>query len=213
MLSRPKPWSKLTQKGREPFIRMQLWLLDQLGQSLNQPPNQGHTQGESAFHNTRLRISRLLEKLCNWKKQTKTHTAYIVNCVYLFDWCDYSFLLTDKSPVTAQSSPSPPPSPADSQPSPLVEPVSLSLESSKENQQPEGLSLGLSTHPEGVKSTPSLMTLHQPTNPLGIQELVAMSPELDTYAITKKVKEVLTDNNLGGSEFTTWDKKTPQNTS
>uniref|UniRef100_I3KG70 Homeobox protein cut-like n=1 Tax=Oreochromis niloticus TaxID=8128 RepID=I3KG70_ORENI len=151
MLSRPKPWSKLTQKGREPFIRMQLWLLDQLGQSLNQPPNQGHTQ--------------------------------------------------DKSPVTAQSSPSPPPSPADSHPSPLVEPVSLSLESSKENQQPEGLSLGLSTNPEGVKSTPSLMTLHQPTNPLGIQELVAMSPELDTYAITKKVKEVLTDNNLGQRLF------------
>uniref|UniRef100_A0A3Q0RUF2 Homeobox protein cut-like n=1 Tax=Amphilophus citrinellus TaxID=61819 RepID=A0A3Q0RUF2_AMPCI len=147
MLSRPKPWSKLTQKGREPFIRMQLWLLDQLGQSLNQPPNQ------------------------------------------------------DKSPVTAQSSPSPPPSPADSHPSPLVEPVSLSLESSKENQQPEGLSLGLSTHPEGVKSTPSLMTMHQPTNPLGIQELVAMSPELDTYAITKKVKEVLTDNNLGQRLF------------
>lgn len=24
-----------------------------------------------------------------------------------------------------------------------------------------------------------------------------MSPELDTYTITKKVKEVLTDNNLG----------------
>lgn len=46
MLSRPKPWSKLTQKGREPFIRMQLWLLDQLGQSLSQPLNQGHTQGE-----------------------------------------------------------------------------------------------------------------------------------------------------------------------
>ncbi len=32
---------------------------------------------------------------------------------------------------------------------------------------------------------------------LSIQEMVAMSPELDTYAITKKVKEVLTDNNLG----------------
>lgn len=46
------------------------------------------------------------------------------------------------------------------------------------------------------------MGLHQPTTPLGIQELVAMSPELDTYAITKKVKEVLTDNNLGKSEFT-----------
>ncbi|XP_074525864.1 homeobox protein cut-like 2 isoform X2 [Halichoeres trimaculatus] len=151
MLSRPKPWSKLTQKGREPFIRMQLWLLDQLGQSLSQPTNQGHTQ--------------------------------------------------EKSPVTAQSSPSPPPSPAESHPSPLVEPVSLSLESSKENQQPESLGLGLPPHPEGGKSTPSLMSLHQPTTPLGIQELVAMSPELDTYAITKKVKEVLTDNNLGQRLF------------
>ncbi|XP_059192911.1 homeobox protein cut-like 2 [Centropristis striata] len=151
MLSRPKPWSKLTQKGREPFIRMQLWLLDQLGQSLSQPLNHGHT--------------------------------------------------LDKSPVTAQSSPSPPPSPAESHPSPLVEPVSLSLESSKENQQPESLSLGLPPHPDGGKSTPSLMALHQPTNPLGIQELVAMSSELDTYAITKKVKEVLTDNNLGQRLF------------
>lgn len=53
MLSRPKPWSKLTQKGREPFIRMQLWLLDQLGQSLSQPPNQGHTQGKTALYKTR----------------------------------------------------------------------------------------------------------------------------------------------------------------
>ncbi|KAM4576759.1 homeobox protein cut-like 2 isoform 2-T2 [Odontesthes bonariensis] len=151
MLSRPKPWSKLTQKGREPFIRMQLWLLDQLGQSLSQPTNQGPTQ--------------------------------------------------DKSPVTAHSSPSPPPSPSESHPSPLVEPVSLSMESSKENQQPESLGLGFPIHPEGGKSTPSFMALHQPSNPVGIQELVAMSQELDTYAITKKVKEVLTDNNLGQRLF------------
>ena len=36
---------------------------------------------------------------------------------------------------------------------------------------------------------------------LSIQEMVAMSPELDTYVITKKVKEVLTDNNLGESRL------------
>ncbi|KAM9821414.1 homeobox protein cut-like 2 isoform 1-T1 [Syngnathus typhle] len=151
MLSRPKPWSKLTQKGREPFIRMQLWLLDQLGQTLNQAPHQGQA--------------------------------------------------SDKSPVITQSSPSPPLSPAEGQPSPLVEPVSLSLESSKENQQPESLVLGLPPQPEGGKSTSSLIALHHPANPLGIQELVAMSSELDTYAITKKVKEVLTDNNLGQRLF------------
>lgn len=44
MLSRPKPWSKLTQKGREPFIRMQLWLSDQLGQAVSQQPSAA--QGE-----------------------------------------------------------------------------------------------------------------------------------------------------------------------
>nr|XP_057927226.1 homeobox protein cut-like 2 isoform X1 [Doryrhamphus excisus] len=151
MLSRPKPWSKLTQKGREPFIRMQLWLLDQLGQTLNQTPNQGHTN--------------------------------------------------DKSPVMTQSLPSPPVSPAEGHASPLVEPISLSLESSKENQQPESLVLGLPSQTEGGKSTPSLMGQHHPSHPLGIQELVAMSSELDTYAITKKVKEVLTDNNLGQRLF------------
>ncbi|KAI9534271.1 hypothetical protein NQZ68_014679 [Dissostichus eleginoides] len=147
MLSRPKPWSKLTQKGREPFIRMQLWLLDQLGQSLNPPLHHGHT------------------------------------------------LDADQSSVTAQSSPSPPPSPAESP----LEPGSLSLESSKENQQPEGLLLP--PHPDGGKPPPGLMAPQQPPQPLGIQELVAVASELDTYTITKKVKEVLTDNNLGQRLF------------
>lgn len=44
--------------------------------------------------------------------------------------------------------------------------------------------------------TPLPLTNLTPSG-LSIQEMVAMSPELDTYAITKKVKEVLTDNNLG----------------
>uniref|UniRef100_A0A8D0H002 Homeobox protein cut-like n=1 Tax=Sphenodon punctatus TaxID=8508 RepID=A0A8D0H002_SPHPU len=137
MLSRPKPWSKLTQKGREPFIRMQLWLTDQLGQGISQPPNPPQA-----------------------------------------------------SPGEAQSSPSPPPSPTEQEKSPQ-EPLSLTLESSKENQQPES------------RSASSLSGKICPNSqaPVGIQEIVAMSPELDTYSITKKVKEVLTDNNLGQRLF------------
>lgn len=38
MLSRPKQWVKLTQKGREPFIRMQLWIEGEL-----QDPMRGNT--------------------------------------------------------------------------------------------------------------------------------------------------------------------------
>ncbi|KAM6297732.1 homeobox protein cut-like 2 [Aegotheles albertisi] len=137
MLSRPKPWSKLTQKGREPFIRMQLWLTDQLGQGISQQPTPSQA-----------------------------------------------------SPVEPQLSPSPPPSPAEHEKG-CQEPLTLALESSKENQQPESRSmpaLGGKTYPNSQ-------------GPVGIQEIVAMSPELDTYSITKKVKEVLTDNNLGQRLF------------
>ncbi|KAG8146016.1 hypothetical protein E2320_012442 [Naja naja] len=137
MLSRPKPWSKLTQKGREPFIRMQLWLSDQLGQNISQ--------------------------------QTS---------------------LPQASPRESQSSPSPPASPSEQEKSP-PEPLSLALESSKENQQPENKAASLLSG----KMCPN----HH--NSVGIQEIVAMSPELDTYCITKKVKEVLTDNNLGQRLF------------
>ncbi|XP_073532445.1 homeobox protein cut-like 2 isoform X2 [Phyllobates terribilis] len=89
MLSRPKPWSKLTQKGREPFIRMQLWLTDQLGQGITQQP--ALSQGTA-------------------------------------------------SPSETHPSPSPPPSPLDQEKNP-PEPVMLSSESSKENQQPESRSV------------------------------------------------------------------------
>ncbi|KAM3937035.1 homeobox protein cut-like 2 isoform 2-T2 [Leptodactylus fuscus] len=141
MLSRPKPWSKLTQKGREPFIRMQLWLTDQLGQGITQQP--ALSQGTA-------------------------------------------------SPSETHPSPSPPPSPSDQEKSP-TEPIMLSLESSKENQQPE-------SRPVSSLSTRTFPSPH-PATTAGIQEIVAMSPELDTYAITKKVKEVLTDNNLGQRLF------------
>ncbi|XP_011246469.1 homeobox protein cut-like 2 isoform X6 [Mus musculus] len=141
MLSRPKPWSKLTQKGREPFIRMQLWLSDQLGQGQGQAP----TQQPSA---------------------------------------------SQASPTEPTSSPSPPPSPTEPEKT-SQEPLGLSLESSKENQQPEGrASSSLGGKPFSSSQAAG-----------GIQEMVAMSPELDTYSITKRVKEVLTDNNLGQRLF------------
>ncbi|XP_022453650.1 homeobox protein cut-like 2 isoform X2 [Delphinapterus leucas] len=138
MLSRPKPWSKLTQKGREPFIRMQLWLSDQLGQAVSQQPS-----------------------------------------------------ASQASPTEPRSSPSPPPSPTEPPEKTSQEPLSLTLESSKENQQPEGRS----SSSLGGKMYSSSQTT------AGIQEIVAMSPELDTYSITKRVKEVLTDNNLGQRLF------------
>ncbi|XP_066551617.1 homeobox protein cut-like 1 isoform X2 [Amia ocellicauda] len=137
MLSRPKPWSKLTQKGREPFIRMQLWLNGELGQ--NVLPLQGQPQ--------------------------------------------------ESTPKTSAScSPAP------------ESPLSSAEESVKSLGEPA---------PQPPAAEPSEPSESQPGTPLpapghsglSIQEMVAMSPELDTYVITKKVKEVLTDNNLGQRLF------------
>ncbi|XP_074061801.1 homeobox protein cut-like 2 isoform X2 [Macrotis lagotis] len=147
MLSRPKPWSKLTQKGREPFIRMQLWLTDQLGQGISQQSNP--TQG---------------------------------------------------SPGEARSTPSPPASPGEPERS-SHEPPGLSLESSKENQRPEGRPGPAPGGGAGGGAGGAAKLSGGGQAPGGIQEMVALSPELDTYAITKKVKEVLTDNNLGQRLF------------
>nr|XP_015223099.1 PREDICTED: protein CASP isoform X6 [Lepisosteus oculatus] len=137
MLSRPKPWSKLTQKGREPFIRMQLWLNGELGQ--NVLPLQGQPQ--------------------------------------------------ESTPKTSASC-----SPAPESP----------LSSAEESVKSLGDSAAQTPAPEPNEPSES-----QPGTPLpapghsglSIQEMVAMSPELDTYVITKKVKEVLTDNNLGQRLF------------
>lgn len=98
----------------------------------------------------------------------------------------YVSLWPTASPTEPRSSPSPPPSPTEPEKS-SQEPLSLALESSKENQQPEGRS--------GSSLSGKMYSGSQATG--GIQEIVAMSPELDTYSITKRVKEVLTDNNLG----------------
>nr|XP_029527075.1 homeobox protein cut-like 1 isoform X2 [Oncorhynchus nerka] len=148
MLSRPKPWSKLTQKGREPFIRMQLWLNGELGQ--NVLPLQGQPQ--------------------------------------------------ENTPKTSASCSPAPESPLSS--------AEESVKSLGEQVGGEGCGGGggLSQFPLREPSEPSES---QPGTPLpvpghsglSIQEMVAMSPELDTYVITKKVKEVLTDNNLGQRLF------------
>ncbi|XP_028840414.1 homeobox protein cut-like 1 isoform X2 [Denticeps clupeoides] len=142
MLSRPKPWSKLTQKGREPFIRMQLWLSTELGQGLPSLP---------------------------------THTQ-------------------EMTPKTSAScSPAP------------ESPVSSAEESVKSQEQAVALPVPeTSETPDSQPSTPVPLPLPLPLpgpSGLTIQEMVAMSAELDTYAITKKVKEVLTDNNLGQRLF------------
>ncbi|XP_078278844.1 cut-like homeobox 1b isoform X2 [Rhinoraja longicauda] len=150
MLSRPKPWSKLTQKGREPFIRMQLWLNGELGQSVL--PSHTPQPGQE---------------------------------------------ITPKTSASCSPAPESPVSSVESAKSvaELTSQHSIATESNKDIKQSEPCE-------QSSNDVQALLLLPMSgQSALSIQKLVAMSPELDTYAITKKVKEVLTDNNLGQRLF------------
>ncbi|XP_077879967.1 homeobox protein cut-like 1 isoform X9 [Ictidomys tridecemlineatus] len=169
MLSRPKPWSKLTQKGREPFIRMQLWLNGELGQGVL--PVQGQQQGP-ALHST-----------------TSLQDPLQQGCV--------SSESTPKTSASCSPAPESPMSSSESVKSltELVQQPCPPIETSKDGKPPEPTD---PPAPDSQPTTPLPLSGH---SALSIQELVAMSPELDTYGITKRVKEVLTDNNLGQRLF------------
>lgn len=73
----------------------------------------------------------------------------------------------------------------------LVQQPCPTIETNKDGKLQESSEPSASDAPS---TTPLPLSGH---SSLSIQALVAMSPELDTYGITKRVKEVLTDNNLG----------------
>ncbi|XP_075627710.1 homeobox protein cut-like 1 isoform X7 [Balearica regulorum gibbericeps] len=164
MLSRPKPWSKLTQKGREPFIRMQLWLNGELGQCVL--PAQGQQQGQVLHSVTSLQDS--LQQGCASSESTPKTSA--------------SCSPAPESPMSSSESVK--------SLTELVQQPCPTIETSKDGKSQESSEPPAS---ESQSTTPLPLSGH---SALSIQELVAMSPELDTYGITKRVKEVLTDNNL-----------------
>ncbi|KAJ7309036.1 hypothetical protein JRQ81_008324 [Phrynocephalus forsythii] len=169
MLSRPKPWSKLTQKGREPFIRMQLWLNGELGQGVL--PSQGQPQGQ-VLHS----VSSLQDSLQQGCASSES---------------------TPKTSASCSPAPESPMSSSESVKSltELVQQPCPAIETSKDGKLQDSSEPCIS---DSQSSTPLPLSGH---SSLSIQELVAVSPELDTYGITKRVKEVLTDNNLGQRLF------------
>ncbi|XP_038231198.1 homeobox protein cut-like 1 isoform X6 [Dermochelys coriacea] len=169
MLSRPKPWSKLTQKGREPFIRMQLWLNGELGQCVL--PAQGQQQGQVLHSVTSLQDS--LQQGCASSESTPKTSA--------------SCSPAPESPMSSSESVK--------SLTELVQQPCPAIETSKDGKPQESSEPPVS---ESLSTTPLPLSGH---SALSIQELVAVSPELDTYGITKRVKEVLTDNNLGQRLF------------
>ncbi|XP_010785980.1 homeobox protein cut-like 1 [Notothenia coriiceps] len=143
-LSRHKPWNKLNQRSREPYLRMQPWLNGDQGQNAHIQPAQHQAEGTPKTSAS-----------CSPAPESPLSSA------------EESVNGLGGDPLASQSS---------------------SLKPASED-------------PSGGESQPGTPLPVPGHSGLSIQEMVAMSVELDTYAITKKVKEVLTDNNLGQRLF------------
>ncbi|XP_054703148.1 protein CASP isoform X7 [Grus americana] len=200
ILARPKPWNKLTVRGKEPFHKMKQFLSDEQnilalrsiqgrqrenpGQNLNRLFQEVPKRRNGSEGNITTRI-----------RTTETGSDEAIKSILEQAKRELQVQKTESTPKTSASCSPAPESPMSSSESvksltELVQQPCPAIETSKDGKSQESSEPPAS---ESQSTTPLPLSGH---SALSIQELVAMSPELDTYGITKRVKEVLTDNNL-----------------
>ncbi|XP_064323933.1 homeobox protein cut-like 1 isoform X10 [Phalacrocorax carbo] len=200
ILARPKPWNKLTVRGKEPFHKMKQFLSDEQnilalrsiqgrqrenpGQNLNRLFQEVPKRRNGSEGNITTRI-----------RTTETGSDEAIKSILEQAKRELQVQKTESTPKTSASCSPAPESPMSSSESvksltELVQQPCPAIDTSKDGKSQESSEPPAS---ESQSTTPLPLSGH---SALSIQELVAMSPELDTYGITKRVKEVLTDNNL-----------------
>ncbi|XP_033374870.1 homeobox protein cut-like 1 isoform X6 [Parus major] len=205
ILARPKPWNKLTVRGKEPFHKMKQFLSDEQnilalrsiqgrqrenpGQNLNRLFQEVPKRRNGSEGNITTRI-----------RTTESGSDEAIKSILEQAKRELQVQKTESTPKTSASCSPAPESPMSSSESvksltELVQQPCPPIETSKDGKSQESSEPPAS---ESQSTTPLPLSGH---SALSIQELVAMSPELDTYGITKRVKEVLTDNNLGQRLF------------
>ncbi|XP_057229299.1 homeobox protein cut-like 1 isoform X4 [Malurus melanocephalus] len=205
ILARPKPWNKLTVRGKEPFHKMKQFLSDEQnilalrsiqgrqrenpGQNLNRLFQEVPKRRNGSEGNITTRI-----------RTTESGSDEAIKSILEQAKRELQVQKTESTPKTSASCSPAPESPMSSSESvksltELVQQPCPAIDTSKDGKSQESSEPPVS---ESQSTTPLPLSGH---SALSIQELVAMSPELDTYGITKRVKEVLTDNNLGQRLF------------
>ncbi|XP_040579143.2 LOW QUALITY PROTEIN: homeobox protein cut [Lepeophtheirus salmonis] len=176
LLARPKPWHMLTQKGREPFIRMKLFLED-----------------EHAVHKLVASQYKIApEKLMRTGGYAGS-PIYPPNSKQMPKLPDFPKSIME-SPLTTSNTSSFPDRVGGELHSSLLDPLAIhrKILAQQQHQQHKNLPIptsNISASPGGLVPSPSLY------------EMAALTQELDTQAITTKAKEVLLANNVGQKLF------------
>ncbi|XP_022109688.1 homeobox protein cut-like 1 isoform X1 [Acanthaster planci] len=194
ILSKPKPWDKLTVKGREPFIRMKLWLEDPDGLMLlkesvrkasgfwmeqQRPPSTGTdtSDQQSASEMSPGPSTPILSQSHSDNPQISTHTQAL----------SYPTQQQPASPLnlsTPVSSSMGTPASTPSTPAPSSAPT-------PPIQAPSAPHVELQT-PSPPQHFPELPPVH---------EQAAMIEFLDTFELTRQVKAILQQHGVGQKAF------------
>nr|CAD7427054.1 unnamed protein product [Timema monikensis] len=215
LLARPKPWHMLTQKGREPFIRMKMFLEDD---------NAVHKLVASQYKIAPEKLMRTgsyaaCPPLSKPLPPTlKLPAPDMISNKSLINENQSSILppsLQMMQPHLQQSTnlPQPPPPPLLVTPSGLHGIVSLAtgpLSEPKKSSQQNAPHHNMHGHhhshqhhqqpPQQGQSSSALRAFQQHMTP-SVYEMAALTQDLDTQTITTKIKEALLANNIGQKIF------------
>ncbi|KAJ8916056.1 hypothetical protein NQ315_010924 [Exocentrus adspersus] len=215
LLARPKPWHMLTQKGREPFIRMKMFLEDDnavhklVASQYKIAPEKlmrtGGYGGGKMYVNpleTNPEMFPHITACSSIGKPMPPTTKMLSEAAGLLNKMQESQNILPPSLQLGpppSSNPQPPPPPMLLTPPGLPPHHAINLQNQelmkKSNQSPHGI-----PHSPMGQQHASLRNMHQHMSP-SVYEMAALTQDLDTQVITTKIKEALLANNIGQKIF------------
>uniref|UniRef100_A0A0C9QAT6 DNA-binding protein SATB n=1 Tax=Fopius arisanus TaxID=64838 RepID=A0A0C9QAT6_9HYME len=216
LLARPKPWHMLTQKGREPFIRMKMFLEDEqavhklvASQYKIAPEKLMRTGGYGG-------LPRKFNSACGTpmkpmpptklvqeqlQNAAKAQAAAQAAAAAAAQHQEHQMQLGPPSGPQHGTHPAPPAPMMLTPPGPhhgTTHGGQLSIQELQKKQHQQQQQMGLHS-PHQMTPSP-LRILHSHVSP-SVYELAALTQDLDTQTITTKIKEALLANNIGQKIF------------
>lgn len=201
LLARPKPWHMLTQKGREPFIRMKMFLEDDnavhklvASQYKIAPEKLMRTGGYGTASTSLVKPMPPTPKMIS-------EAAGLLNKMQQDGQNPLLPPSLSLGPPIQQNVPQPPPPPMLLTP-PGISPHHMSMKSASEHIKNQNHSPhhGIPHSPMSQQQSVAMRSLHQHISP-SVYEMAALTQDLDTQIITTKIKEALLANNIGQKIF------------
>uniref|UniRef100_A0A336LRN4 Homeobox protein cut-like n=1 Tax=Culicoides sonorensis TaxID=179676 RepID=A0A336LRN4_CULSO len=206
LLARPKPWHMLTQKGREPFIRMKMFLEDDnavhklvASQYKIAPEKLMRTGSYSGSPQIPAALSKQMQPMSKAMCEQMTKLQDHQQKIFQMQMASLPHMQTSRERERESNSGPPQPPP---QPTMLLTPPGMQQHHlmNLQNQVEKKPMPPMSMHSPQSAPQNVMRNMNQHISPT-VYEMAALTQDLDTQVITTKIKEALLANNIGQKIF------------